>query len=203
MEEVKKDHAKYFEALDKHPRQLVGEKVPDLRPGKGPEDFETLKDSADAAEWQEMVKRILVDEIKDKATKALEANSSAHTVTQQAIAIFQNNKDLVPKTKEFDKELADEFIKIAGSYALKDDKGKTLGFSIPVQPIIDQVRASLQARRAAAPPATGETPPATPPAPGEPPQQGIPSKPGAAADQNTFVSDLFGTLGEEYRNIRI
>lgn len=204
LKEVQEEHPKYFEALNKSPRQLVGEKVPSTKPNAGPDDFEVLRDSADAKDWQETIQKTLVDEVKHRAGKAIDANAEAIKVTQGAIELFQNNNDLVPRTKEFDKELADKLIKIVGPYALRDEDKKLLGFSIPVQPIIDQLRSELVASRAATVPPTSDTPPAAaPPAPEDPPQKGIPGKAGVSGDGKDDIGDLFATLGEEFRNIRI
>ena len=74
--------------------------------------------------------------------------------------------------------------------------GKLQGYSIPVQPIIDNLR-----KTAAAVPAPSKTAAAAPPAaarptppPPEPPQAGIASKAGSSSEKEDF-STLFGTIG--------
>lgn len=133
-----------------HPRTLVGEEVQSLsHDGK-----ETLRDAADAAQWQEAAKHLLVQTIEDRvATKQQELQGSYATV-HASIDLFRNNSDLVPGTKQFDKELADEFAAMVKDYEVRSD-GKLIGYSVPVQPLINQLRNKRTAARtaAAAPPA--------------------------------------------------
>lgn len=190
---MKTEHRQYFEALEKHPRLLVGAQVPAI----GKEGTETLRDANDAREWQEAVKSLLVAEVRDKASKAMDENSEFLTTIHASIRLFQNNADLVPGTKDFDVELANRFARLAAPYELRVD-GKLQGYSIPVQPIIDQLRTQLVEDRKAKP-ATPAAPaaPAAAAAPepeADPPQAGIPSKAGAGADSEDF-STLFGTIG--------
>jgi hypothetical protein len=208
---VQKEHQPYFDALKQHPRQLVGTQVPRI----GGEGMETLKDTDDAKEWQEAVKQILVEEVRDRASRAMEENAGFLETVHASIEIFQNNGDLVPGTKEFDVELANRFATLAAPYELRVD-GKLQGYSIPVQPIIEQIRkqvADERARGAASPPpaaasggatpapaagaaaapaAAPAAPAATPPA--DPPQAGIQSKAGNSSETEDF-STLFGTIG--------
>lgn len=208
---MKTEHAKYFEALETPPRALVGKQVPRA---DGQEGMETLRSTEDARDWQEAIKHLLVTEIKDRAGRAMEDNADFLNTVHASIELFQNNVDLVPNTKGFDKELADRFAGLAKPYELRVD-GKLQGYSIPVQPIIDQLRTQLVSERAAKaesgspttdPPAAGaaaSTPaaPAAPAAVAEPPQSGIPSKAGASDDGAGDFSTLFGTLG--LPNLRI
>lgn len=83
--------------------------------------------------------------------------------------------------------------------------GKLHGYSIPVQPLVTQLRATLAAERAAkAAPAAQTAPAAVQVVQAAPvveaPQAGIPSKAGAGADQEDY-SVLFGTIG--LPNLRI
>lgn len=217
LNEVKEEHAQYFAALEKHPRMLVGTQVPAI----GKEGMELIRDTDDAREWQEAVKQILVEEVKGRAQKALDDNGDFLTTIHASIELFQNNADLIPGTKEFDVELANRFAAFAKPYELRVEE-KLQGYSIPVQPLIDQIRAQLTAERtakaSAAPKAgTTETPAAgapgapaaqastgspaqTPPAPPEPPQAGIPSKAGNSESSEDY-STLFGTIG--LPNLRI
>jgi hypothetical protein len=201
---VRTEHASYFEALQKHPRLLVGTQVPRIN-GEG---METLRDSNDAKEWQEAVKSILVEEVTARASKQLDENSDFLTTIHGSIDLFKNNVDLIPGTKGFDLELANRFATLAAPYELRNE-GKLQGYSIPVQPIIDQLRSQIATERTKAParatqegspqsPASGagaSTPPAPAAAqPPEQPQAGIPSKSGSGT-QGEDYSTLFGTIG--------
>lgn len=210
MAEVQEEHSAYFEALEQHPRLLVGTEVPAL----DREGMETLEDTKDAQEWQEAVKQILVDEVKDRASRAMDENEGFLSTIHSSVDLFTHNLDLIPGTKEFDVELANRFTTLAEPYELQVD-GKLQGYSIPVQPIIDSLRKQLVDERAktaaAAPAATGgagapapaagagASPVTTPAAPAtpaavDPPQAGITSKAGNS-DQKEDFSTLFGTIG--------
>jgi hypothetical protein len=155
------------------------------------------------------VKKLLVDEVKGRAQKQLDDNGDFLTTLHGSIEIFQNNLDLIPGTKDFDTELARRFTELAEPYELRVDE-KLQGYSVPVQPMINHLRAQLQAERAKTPPpvtpaapAAGAPPAAaasTPAAPAEQPQAGIPSKAGDSGEAEDF-STLFGTLG--LPNLRI
>lgn len=192
FEQVRTEHKQYFDALEKHPRLLVGQQVPAI----GKEGMETLKDSKDAAEWQEAVRSILVQEIKAKAQEQMDGAKDYLETIHAAVDLFKTNTDLIPGTKGFDRELADQFATMAKPYEVRVD-GKLHGYSIPVQPLVENLRAQLATRRAAAAPAA--TPPAAAPAETrppavEPPQAAIPSKAGSSSDKEDF-STLFGTIG--------
>jgi hypothetical protein len=208
LTEVREKHTKYFETLEQHPRLLVGKKVPSPD-GKGEE---TLRSTEDAREWQDAIKSLLVQEVRDTAGRLLEENTSFLNTVHASIELFQNNADLVPGTKEFDVELANRFATMATPYELRVE-GKLQGYNIPVQPIINQLRtqlASERAAKAAAPTApTGQQPaaaaaastPAAAAAPVvDPPQAGVEGKAGSSDNAEDF-STLFGTLG--LHNLRI
>lgn len=203
LTEVKEQHKGYFDALNKHPRMLVGAKVPALK-GEGDE---TLVDENDARSWQEAVKQLLVAEVQERAAKAMESQQDFLQTLHASIELFQNNTDLIPGTDTFDVELANRFTTLVKPYELRVD-GKLQGYSIPVQPIIDQVRAQISAERQAKPaapeaasPAAGASPaappaaPAAPAAPVEQPQAGIQSKPGSSGEPKEDFTTLFGTIG--------
>jgi hypothetical protein len=197
LEEVQTEHAQYFEALKQHPRLLVGTQVPAI----GKEGMETLRDTNDAREWQEAVKTILVQEINDRAGRQMEESSDFLTTVHASIELFTKNPDLIPNTKGFDRDLADRFATLAKPYELRVD-GKLQGYSIPVQPIIDNLRTTLAARRTTAtktaPPASSTSSaggaPAQPAQTVDPPQAGIASKAGNSGEKEDF-STLFGTIG--------
>lgn len=175
-------------------------------PAIGKEGTERLKDTNDAREWQDAVKSILVDEVKERARKGLDAKADFMATMHQSIQLFQNNTDLIPGAKGFNVELANRFAEMAKPYELRVD-GKLQGYSIPVQPLIDTIRLQMQAQAAATPPVPPVTPAAgaNPPAPAagapaDPPQAGIPSKAGSGDIAEDF-STLFGTIG--LPNLRI
>jgi hypothetical protein len=97
----------------------------------------------------------------------------------------------VPGTKDFDVDLANRFATMATPYELRVE-GKLQGYTIPVQPLIENIRNQLIKERENTPAAPAA--PAAPKAPPEPPQAGIPSKAGAGSDAEDF-STLFGTIG--------
>lgn len=198
---MREEYTNYFEALEKHPRLLVGTQVPRI---DGKEGMETIRDTSDAREWQEAVKSILVAEVRDRAGRQMEESSDFLQTVHASIELFQNNADLVPGTRDFDVELANRFAQLAQPYELRIDE-KLAGYSIPVQPIIEKLRAQLTTERAAkntSPPAVTAAPAAAPPSPGsaggdstaEAPQAGIAGKAGSGSSTDDF-STLFGTIG--------
>lgn len=200
LEAVREEYGKYFEAIEKHPRFLVGETVPSIT-GEG---TETLRDSADAKEWQEAVKGVLVNEVRDRASRAMEENSEFLDTIHSSIELFQKNPELIPGTRGFDMDLADRLTTMLEPYELRHE-GKLQGYSIPVQPLVDSIRRELATARAAAPTPTPAAQPQRQQArdessgrykPEDAPQAGISSKAGAASsDSDDWQSALFGTLG--------
>lgn len=205
VEEVRKEFPKYFEALQRHPRMLVGVEVPSLT-GEG---TERLRDSADATDWQEAVKALLSEEVRERSLKAAESDDTTLTTLHSSIELFQNNSDLVPGTKQFDKELADQFAKLVKPYEVRVDE-KLIGFNIPVQPLIDMVRGQLKESRAkaaqppVAPAPAAQQTQAKPVAPAKTPapQKAVQTKAGTSSEAEDF-SALFGTLGPGFSDIRI
>jgi len=207
---VQQEYGQYFEAIQQAPRLLVGTQVPNLRDDGG---TVTLRDSADAKDWQEAVKTILVKEVQDRAGRRSEDVAPMMETLHASVGLFQNNVDLVPGTKQFDKELADRFATYAKAYEHRVD-GKLVGYQIPVQPLVDQVRTQLVAERAAkaasAPAAPAPTAAATTAAQQraaeqqrnrvgqfatDAPQAGIQSKAGGGGETGDDFSALFGTIG--------
>jgi hypothetical protein len=165
-------------------------------PAIGKEGMETLRDSNDAKEWQEAVRGLLVAEIKETAEAKLEDARDFMETVHASIDLFKNNRDLIPGTKSFDRELADTFAGMMKPYEVRVE-GKLQGYSIPVQPIIENLRGQLEARRKSAPPAAASpavSPPSQPRRQAEPPQAGIQSKAGSTGEVEDF-STLFGTIG--------
>ncbi len=206
---MREELPKYFEYVQRHPRTLVGEQVPSMT-GDG---MEVLRDSADAKDWQDAVKEQLALEVRDRAQRRLEDDRGALDMIHWSIELFQNNPDLVPGTRQFDRQLAADFVRVAKPYEVRTD-GKLQGYSIPVQGLVDQLRRqvtaartesakSAQAQAAAKAAGTGQAGPGRPrtanPAPrpattDETPQAGIPGKAGSSSEAENFDT-LFGTLG--------
>ena len=194
LDTVREENPKYFEAIQVHPRVLVGQTVPSVQ-GEGEE---VLRSSEDARNWQEAVKQILAAEVQSQARQLAEADRGTLDIVHGAVELFQNNSDLVPGTKQFDKELADRFAAVAEPYEFRVD-GKLTGYTLAAQPLIDSLRKKLEVERSAkqaAPPAAAPAPKAKAPAkkPEHQPQKGITSKPGQVGEEEDF-STLFGTLG--------
>jgi len=158
-------------------------------PAIGKEGSETLRSSEDAKEWQEAVKSILVQEINERAQTGVEESKGFLEAVHASVDLFRNNPDLIPGTKGFDRNLADQFAAMATPYEIRVE-GKLQGYSIPVQPLIDNLRGRLKAQPKPAAPAAA--PSAAPPV--DPPQAGIPSKAGSSGEKEDF-STLFGTIG--------
>jgi len=191
LEEVRQEHAQYFTALSKHPRLLVGVQVPSLT-SDDENAMETLRDANDAREWQEAVKSLLTEEVRERAMKSLDENKGIIDTVHAGIELFTNNHDLVPGTKQFNRKLADRFAAMAKPYELRVD-GKLHGYTIPVQPLIDQLRTQLaNESKTSAPAAAAPSKPKAKKDDG--PQAGIRSKAGSGAETEDF-STLFGTLG--------
>jgi hypothetical protein len=174
--ELRTEHERYFKALEQHPRALVGQRVPSAT-GQGEE---VLKDSQDAKDWQDAIKQLLSQEAASRIDQKREDMRQVFETVHASIDLFQNNVDLIPNTKQFDRELADAFASAAKDYELRSN-GKLVGYSVPVQPLINALRASLVATRAAK--ATAPAAPAAPAAP-TPQQQ-------RAAEQPRTVTGQF------------
>lgn len=192
LTEMRKEYSKYFESIELHPRLLVGREVPKL---DGTDGVEKLKDSADAKEWQDAAKGLLQQQLQSRTQKRVAENEGGMRMLHSSVDLFRNNKDLIPGTKGFNQTLAEQFTKAAKPYENRDEAGKMLGYTIPVQPMIDQMRAALKAQQAAAP--ATSPPPAAPPEPVAEPQAGISSKAGGGGDngEGDVVESLFGSFG--------
>ena len=198
---VRNDYGNYFDALEKHPRMLVGQEVPSLV-GEG---MEVLRDSADAKEWQEAIKTILSKEIQQRADVRGEELNTTFETLHASVDLFKNNPDLIPGTKQFNRGLADSFTKLVKDYEVRNDAGKLIGYAVPVQPLINSLRSQQKATAAPAASAASAAPAApaasaasaAPAAPAAAPQAGILSNAGSAGggDSSSDFSVLFGTLG--------
>ena len=209
LAEVQDEYAKYFDAVNSHPRALVGTEVPSMT-GEG---MEVLRDSADAKDWQDAAKQQLAAEVRDRASRQADSVKPMMQTLHASIELFRQNHDLIPGARQFDRELADRFSALSKPYEMRVE-GKLSGFTIPVQPLIESVRAALVAERAAR-----ATPPAsTAASAGQPsaqqqraaeqtrnpagqfhnpdaPQAGILSKAGNSGEAADDYSTLWGTLG--------
>lgn len=201
--EVRQEYGKYFDALEQHPRLLVGIEVPKID-GSG---MEVLRDSADAKEWQDAVRQALVGEVRDRVGRRSDDDKTMRETLQNTVLIFQNNAELIPDTPAFDEEFANRFAAAVKPYEVKLNDA-LVGWQVPVQPFIDSVRAQLKAERAAANPAAPAAPTAQQQRAAEAarnaqgqfqnpdgPQAGIPSQAGQSSDTGDDFSALFGTLG--------
>lgn len=137
---------KYLEAIENHPRLLVGQTVPAAN-GQG---TELIKDEADAASWQGAVKHIISQQVHQKTQAYLNDAKPFLGALQDSIEMFRRNPELVPGTKEFDREIATKFTALAASYKYEVD-GKTIGYMVDVQPLIEAVKTQVAAARQAAP----------------------------------------------------
>mgnify|MGYP003591763709 CR=1 FL=1 len=181
---------------------MIGMEVPSLT-GEG---TEILRDSNDAREWQDATRELLKQEVQARAVTMLEQDGTELRMLHSSVELFQNNADLVPGTTTFDKELADRFVRMAKPYEHRVD-GKLRGYNIPVQPMVDAVRASLATERSAAPaaPATpaapaaaaaAASPVATAAAVADPPEAGLTASAGQSGAPAEDYTTLFGTLGD-------
>lgn len=187
---------KYDEALRKPPYLLVGERVPDLRGGSEPV---LLRDSADAREWQEAAKTLIEAEIQSRVASKTEEVKPMLSVIQESLLMFRNNPDLMPNTKEFDKQLADRIADLAGDYELRVN-GKLYGYQVDVQPLINKVRAQLNQERGAAGATTNRQQqvaqqPRQPNGQFDGPQAGIPSKAGTSGEAGDDYSAFWDSMG--------
>lgn len=201
LAEVRTEHAKYFEHIEKHPRLLVGMEVPSLT-GEG---TEVLRDSADARDWQEGVKSILVSEVQARTEAKKDEVRDVFDTVHASIDLFRNNPDLIPGTKQFDPEFAEQAVAMLKDYELRANE-KLIGYSVPVQPILNQLREQLTKSRAAAD-SPGPTAAAAPSAQQQraadqprtergqwAPQAGVPSKAGNSADIDDTASGLYDSF---------
>ncbi|QDP44865.1 hypothetical protein SEA_ARAXXI_46 [Microbacterium phage Araxxi] len=206
--DVKTEYAQYIEAVEQAPRYLVGKTVPRA---DGAEGTETLRDAADAREWQDEIKKQLAREVQSRVQQGRDANRNTMEVLTNSIEVFRGNPDILPGAKQFDKELATRVADLVRPYAVKTADDKMAGWSIDVRPLITSARQALAAERAAKPAAPAKA--AEPTAqqqraaqqpreqgkfaghPADAPQAGISSQAGQSGDDGEGLDALFGTLG--------
>lgn len=187
VEQAQEDYPHYIEVLQLHPLELVGKELPSI---DGSDDNVVFRTADEIAHYQEAVKTILQRELAQSVEQRRADSNEVLDVVHASIQLFQDNPDLVPGSKSYNKQLASEFVKIAEPYALKMN-GKLTGYSIPVQGLVDQVRARIKA----APTAPAAKAPAKKAAPGAKPQAGIPSKAGASGEGAEDYAPMWKALG--------
>lgn len=201
LEDVKSEFASYVNAVNTPPRMLVGTKVPKL--GGAPGEEETLRDSRDAAEWQETVKVQLAAEVKSRASRSRDEVAPMLETLHSSVELLRGNPDLIPGSRQFSLPLLTEFLQLAQPYEMRVE-GKLTGYTIPVQPLVDQIRTRITSAAAAAPPPAPVNRAANQPraqngtwtAPEDGPQAGILSQAGSSGgDDPNDMSVLWGTLG--------
>lgn len=207
VEEIRAEYGKYIEATEKPATLLVGQELPNHK-GEG---IFRPRDSVEAQEWIDSIKYTLGQEAKDRISRKSDDTRPMMNTLTRSIELFRANHDLIPNTRQFDKELADRFTELAEPYKLDVD-GKFVGYTIDVAPMVKQVRAQLLRERAAEPAAPVAAPAAQPTAQQQrvaeqpratngswvnpdAPQAAIPSKAGASDDGGEDLSTLWGTLG--------
>ncbi len=171
-----------------HPLELVGKSLPAI---DGSDETLVFRTAAEVEQWQGAVQTILKRELEAGIAERRQNSNEVLDVVHASIQMFQDNPDLVPGSKSFNKELAAQFVRTAEPYALRMN-GKLTGYSIPVQGLINQVRAQVAAKAPAAAPAKA---PAKKAAPGSRPQAGIPSKAGASGGSTEDYSPMWNALG--------
>ena len=206
VEDVKVEYANYIAAVEQAPRYLVGKTVPRA---DGEEGEEQLRDAADARDWQDSIKKALANEVQRRVREGQAAQQGSMETIHNSIELLRGNPDILPGAKQFDRELADAFIELVSPYAIKNEAGKTQGWSIDVKPMLAAARAQVAKSRVAAPAATGPSAAQqraagqprnaqqqfTTPEPVDRPQAGIQSQAGQAGDDGETLDTLFGTLG--------
>jgi len=203
-EQFMQDMQPQINAIREHPRALIGKEVPSLIDDK----TIVLKDSQQAADWQAHLKSILDNEFNARVDASMESARDLQVTLSQSVELFRSNPDLVPGTKQFNKQLADDFATMAKPYELRLD-GKLLGYSIEVQPMIGFLRQKLGATTPTPVAGAGATPSAAAPAASpaaDPPQAGIQSRAGNSSGGDKDAEDLealFNTLPGAPGNLRI
>ena len=207
--DVRTEFAPYIEAVEQAPRYLIGKQVPRA---DGTEGTETLLDAQDARDWQDEIKKQLGREVTRRIEAARAENNGMMEVLNNSVQLFQSNPDIVPNSKQFDKELADEFTALIKPFEVRNDTGKLVGWKVDVKPMLVTLRQQLNNRRVASAASTSAPPQGTPTAQQEraaaqprneggqwtnpdAPQAGIPSSAGQSGNDGENLDALFGSLG--------
>ena len=207
--DVRTEFAQYIEAVEQAPRYLIGKQVPRA---DGTEGTETLRDAQDARDWQDEIKKQLGREVTRRIEAARAENNGMMEVLNNSVQLFQSNPDIVPNSKQFDKELADEFTALIKPFEVRNDSGKLVGWKVDVKPMLVTLRQQLNNRRVASAASTSAPPQGTPTAQQgraaaqprneggqwtnpDAPQAGIPSSAGQSGNDGENLDALFGSLG--------
>ena len=191
---------KFLEVIDNPARFLIGETVPSLKEnGK----TEVIRDLADAQDWQKAARDIITKQVNTRTSALLEDAKPTLSILQDSIQLFQQNKDLVPGTAEFNPALAKAFVQMAKSYEVTSN-GKRIGYRVEVQPLIDHLRKTMPAAPAA--PTTRQAQAATQSRNAEngqfdAPQGGIQSKAGVSGEAGDDYSAFWQAAGLSGMNI--
>lgn len=191
VQQFQEEYSHYTDLLELHPMELVGKEVP---PIDGSDQMVVFRTTAEAKEYQEAVKTVLGRMMRSEVERLREEDAEVISVVHNSIELFQANPDLVPGSKSFNRELADEVMSLVEPYALRMD-GKLTGFSIDIQGIIDQTRGRLKQRAAAQPPPAPAKKAAPKRKPASPPQGGIASKAGTSGGEVEDFSPMWAALG--------
>lgn len=190
LEEAEENYGHYIENLQRHPMELIGQPLPPLSAEGDDVVFST---AAEVREWQEAVQTVIKRELDQRISTFAEEDSRTIEVVYNSIELFQNNHDLIPNSKGFNKQLADNVAQLLKPYELRMD-GKLTGYSIDPQGIIDQARGQLSRQPAA--PAPVKKAPAKKAAPR--PQAGVRSKAGASGGQEEDYTPMWNALGIDH-----
>lgn len=185
--QAQEDYPHYIEVLELHPLELVGKELPSIDGSDTPLVFRT---ATEVEQYQSAVETILSRELQADVVQRRQQSDEILDVVHASIQLFQDNPDLVPGAKSYNKALAAEFVRTAEPYALRMN-GKLTGYSIPVQGLVDQARARVKA----APATPAAKAPAKKAAPGAKPQAGIPSKAGAGGGEGEDFGPMWKALG--------
>ena len=186
--EMRDEFGAYFQATEMPARNLIGKEVPSLDPDR---DTETIRDLADAQDYQAAVRDTLVKELQQRVVNQVDENREYLEVVGQSIDVLQSHPDLLR-----DKVLADRVSQLIKPYEYRHE-GKLVGWSVNVLPLISQVKEQLKAERQRTSKPAASAAPAKSAAnkpPADPPQAGIKSSAGQSGESDSF-DQLWSTLG--------
>lgn len=187
--EYNNDYGHYIEQLQKHPLELVGQKLPPLSEDGADVTYTT---AAEVREWQDAVKAVLGRGLQSRVEAMRVEDNEVLSVVHTSIELFQNNHDLIPGSTGFNKPLADQVARLVKPYELRLGE-KLTGYSIDIQGIVDQARGQLTTAPAATPPAPVKKAGAKKAA--APPQGGIASKAGTSGPEGEDFTPMWNALG--------
>ena len=189
----------FLDAINNPARFLVGETLPSLHK---PNETETIKSLEDAKNWQETAQSIITKQVNTRTAALLEDARPTLSILQDSVQMFQQNKDMIPGTAEFNPALAKAFVKMAKAYEVRND-GKLLGYKVDVQPLIDHLRTQIAAPPAAPTPRQEQAAGQVRNEAGQfdAPQAGIPNKAGISGEPGDDYSAFWAASGVGHLNI--